>query len=341
MTTTLFANNAGSTLAGGITNASLTANLASGTGALFPHPAADEYFVGTFTDASTGLLTEIVHITDVTGDVITMVRAQEGTTALNWAANDLFDNLMTAGTWDNFVQDGQQTGFVNVAVYTKIAGVQNVSINGAAFTTTGATTFAEPESGVAEFEGMGGGGGGGGSPATGGATSAAAGGGGGGARGKVLCTALSGATAIVIGAAGTSGSNAAGGNGGATNAGAFLVCPGGTGAVASAAAAAPFIQGGGNGAATATSSGPIANVVPLYLSGGDGGDYGIAVTNANVAGGAGGDCSPFGTGGQATAAGAGAVGTGYGGGGSGASAGISAGALAGGTGLPGAVIVRW
>ena len=97
MSQLLFANNAGSTLAGGITNVATTANLASGTGVLFPAPAAGQYFVATLTDEATGLLNEIVWVTNVTGDVVTIVRAQEGTTALNWLASDLFDNNWTAG----------------------------------------------------------------------------------------------------------------------------------------------------------------------------------------------------------------------------------------------------
>lgn len=98
MATILFANNATSTLAGSITNTATTANLASGSGSLFPNPSGSQYFVGSFTDAATGLLHEIVWVTNVTTDTITMVRAQEGTTAQNWNAGDIFANLVTAGT---------------------------------------------------------------------------------------------------------------------------------------------------------------------------------------------------------------------------------------------------
>jgi hypothetical protein len=98
MSTILFANLGKSTLAGGITNVATTVNLAVGTGVLFPAPGAGQYFVATFTDALTGLLNEIVHVTNITGDVATIVRAQESTTALAWLAGDLFDNLCTAGT---------------------------------------------------------------------------------------------------------------------------------------------------------------------------------------------------------------------------------------------------
>lgn len=105
--TILYANNAVSTLAGAINNTATTAALASGTGVLFPAPVAGQFFCMTFSDALTGLNREIVHVTNVTGDVITIVRAQEGTTAQNWLAGDLALNLFTTGTLNQFLQVGQ------------------------------------------------------------------------------------------------------------------------------------------------------------------------------------------------------------------------------------------
>lgn len=104
MTQLLWANNAQSNLAGGITSSATTATLTSGTGALFPAPAANQAFKGTFTDAATGLVNEIVLATNVTADTVTIVRAQEGTTNVAWLAGDFFSNLVTAGTMDTFSQ---------------------------------------------------------------------------------------------------------------------------------------------------------------------------------------------------------------------------------------------
>jgi len=106
MSRAIFKNNATSTLAGSITNVATTASLSAGTGALFPNPttADGDYFVLTFTDQATGLLNEIVHVTARSGDVITMTRAQEGTTALAWSAGDLATMLITAGTAGVFMQ---------------------------------------------------------------------------------------------------------------------------------------------------------------------------------------------------------------------------------------------
>ncbi len=101
----LFFNNAITTLSGAITPTATTANLQAGSGILFtPGPSTGQYFVMTFYDALTGLLNEIVHVTNITTDTITIVRAQEGTTALNWLAGDFAQNLLTAGTMTAMLQ---------------------------------------------------------------------------------------------------------------------------------------------------------------------------------------------------------------------------------------------
>lgn len=97
MATFLFANNAQSTLAAPISPSATSITLASGTGALFPNPSAGQQFALTLNDAATGLLYEIVYCTARTGDVLTVARAQEGTTALTWATGDSVDNGPTAG----------------------------------------------------------------------------------------------------------------------------------------------------------------------------------------------------------------------------------------------------
>jgi hypothetical protein len=93
----LFANNAGTTLAASITTASTVVNVATGTGALFPQPNPGQYFVCTVIDAATGLQREIMWCINVTGDALTVVRAQEGTTAKAYNEYDTLANLWTAG----------------------------------------------------------------------------------------------------------------------------------------------------------------------------------------------------------------------------------------------------
>ena len=87
MTQFLFANDASTTIAAPISTSATAVSLASGTGSEFPNPSAGQQFSGTFNDAATGLLTEIVYVTGITGNNVTaMVRAQEGTVAQNWLA---------------------------------------------------------------------------------------------------------------------------------------------------------------------------------------------------------------------------------------------------------------
>lgn len=107
MAVVLYANNASSTLAGSLTNVSTSCTLSTGTGTLFPSPGAGQYFVMTFSDAATNLVREIVHVTARSGDVCTIVRAQEGTTARSWSVADNAQNLWTAGAADSLAQTSQ------------------------------------------------------------------------------------------------------------------------------------------------------------------------------------------------------------------------------------------
>ena len=100
----LFANGATTTLAVAIGPTTTSVSLTSGTGVLFPSPGAGQFFLLTFQDAATGLLNEIVMCTAISGDVATIVRAQEGTTAQSWSGGDLASVFVTAGTLANLLQ---------------------------------------------------------------------------------------------------------------------------------------------------------------------------------------------------------------------------------------------
>ena len=101
----LWYNNATTTLAGAISAGATSCQVAAGAGSMFsPGPSAGQYFTLTFNDAATGLLTEIVHVTAVSGDTLTIVRAQEGTAAQSWNAGDLASNFITAGSLSALAQ---------------------------------------------------------------------------------------------------------------------------------------------------------------------------------------------------------------------------------------------
>ncbi|MHC1998549.1 gp53-like domain-containing protein [Klebsiella pneumoniae] len=106
MALTLLANNnAKSVLAAGISASATVITVGTGAGALFPVPVPGQsYFKLTITDAATKTISEIMHVTSVSGDVMTVIRGQEGTTPRVWSTNDIVANLMTAGTFTSCLQ---------------------------------------------------------------------------------------------------------------------------------------------------------------------------------------------------------------------------------------------
>lgn len=89
MANLLYANNAAGTLASGITAASTSLTLNAGQAAAFPAPTPPQVFYVTLTDAATQTLIEIVKVTAVAGNIFSIVRAQDGTSALSWNAGDI------------------------------------------------------------------------------------------------------------------------------------------------------------------------------------------------------------------------------------------------------------
>jgi hypothetical protein len=91
------ANNAFATLAAGITNSATSITVASGQGARFPTLGALDYFYATLINTSNQL--EIVKVTARSGDVLTVERAQEGTTARAYDVGDRIEIRITAQTF--------------------------------------------------------------------------------------------------------------------------------------------------------------------------------------------------------------------------------------------------
>lgn len=110
MTTFLFANFAKSTLANPVTSSATSVTLSPGSGDLFPSPVSGQVFALVLQDATTGQNKEITYCTERSGDVCTVTRAQEGTTAQNWAAGDFANNLLTAETASSFLQGTEALG---------------------------------------------------------------------------------------------------------------------------------------------------------------------------------------------------------------------------------------
>jgi len=96
MSKALYSNNAESITAASILAADLTLTVATGDGVKFPAPIAEQHFIVTLTD---GTNYEIIKVTTKTTDTFTIERAQEGTTALDWAAGSTVSQRLTAGAF--------------------------------------------------------------------------------------------------------------------------------------------------------------------------------------------------------------------------------------------------
>lgn len=102
MASILFSNNASGALASSITSTATTITLTTGAGAQFPAISGSNYFYATLTDSSNNL--EIVKVTARATDVLTVVRAQEGTTGRAYAAADKLELRVTAAVMTNLPQ---------------------------------------------------------------------------------------------------------------------------------------------------------------------------------------------------------------------------------------------
>jgi len=104
----VFSNNASAPLAASITASATTITVTTAQGALFPAVAAGSFYYATLVDSSNNI--EVVKVTARSGDVMTVVRAQEGTTARAYAAADKIEIRVTAAGLNNMAQlDATQT----------------------------------------------------------------------------------------------------------------------------------------------------------------------------------------------------------------------------------------
>jgi hypothetical protein len=100
-----FTNNASGTLASSITTSSTTITLTTGQGAQFPSLAAGEFFFATLVNSSNNL--EIVKVTGRATDVITIVRAQDNTTARAFVGGDRFELRPVSAALQALLQDAK------------------------------------------------------------------------------------------------------------------------------------------------------------------------------------------------------------------------------------------
>ena len=101
----LFANNAASKLAAAVTIGATSLTLTTGEGAKFPAITGSDNFLVTLVGgtASSETSWEIVNVTARAGDLLTIVRAREGTAAAAWAIDTPVELRATAGTLASLV----------------------------------------------------------------------------------------------------------------------------------------------------------------------------------------------------------------------------------------------
>jgi len=107
MSKPLFTNNAQGSLALGITATTTNIQLNAGAGSLFPQPSnIGEYFTLTLVSITDPTYFEIVECIARSGDMLTIVRAQEGTTAKSFNISDSVQLRITAASLNLFAAGG-------------------------------------------------------------------------------------------------------------------------------------------------------------------------------------------------------------------------------------------
>lgn len=128
----LFTNNATSTLAASLggTSGDTSITVQTGDGAKFPNPGAGDFFRVTLFKKATGEV-EICKCTARSGDVLTVIRGEEGTSIIAFNAGDIIELRPTAGFFSSLSVTStniQQDAF-NYAADTGVADDYQVSLS--------------------------------------------------------------------------------------------------------------------------------------------------------------------------------------------------------------------
>lgn len=302
------ANNAFGTLAAGIASGATSITLTTGHGARFPSLGAGDYFYATLIDTSNNL--EIVKCTARSTDVLTVVRAQESTTARAYSAGDRIEIRLTAQTFVDatniYDKETSSTGYFDIPSGTTAqrpsspnAGMQRWNTDLGAQEVYNGTVWVQLSSSY-QIELLIVGGGGGGSGNSGG--TGGGGGGGGFARYTQLPVPVNTSFSVTIGAGGASdttsnapsstfGSLSSSGGYGAPLGGGGAGPSGGNSGQTVFTIVAPFSGGSGGGSANGVGQDA------RYGGGGAGalnsGGNGYVVNSSNSVGGTGGNGYDF------------------------------------------------
>ena len=148
--TVILKNNASGFLATSISATDTSIILSTGTGANFPTLGAGDYFYATFSPTSGA--SEIVKCTARSGDTLTVVRAQEGTSALSFAAGSRVELRVTAQSVIDAITDrvsqydqASEITIVDAGSYYSSGNVEGALQEAAVFTQIGTGATAQPQ----------------------------------------------------------------------------------------------------------------------------------------------------------------------------------------------------
>ena len=122
----LFSNFVNTTIASAVAPGDATISVASVTG--MPSPAANQQFALVLTDAATDSIREVVYATVVSGSNLTVLRGQEGTSALTWSSGDYVSFDPTAGVFNALLQNLQGVASNGYSSYSAAATLTQTQI---------------------------------------------------------------------------------------------------------------------------------------------------------------------------------------------------------------------
>jgi hypothetical protein len=129
MTIFTFSNNVNTTLAGAVSTSATTITLSS-TQHLPASIPAGQALVITLNDAATRNNYEVVYATAITGATLTVLRGQEGTSALAWLVGDYAYSPPTAGQMGGMGQLGANNTWVGNNTFSNPVTVANGTASG-------------------------------------------------------------------------------------------------------------------------------------------------------------------------------------------------------------------
>lgn len=135
-----FANNGDTTLASGINDSTTSISVVDAS--VFPTISGSDYFYMTLEDLSANV--EIVKVTGVSSNTLTVVRAQDGSTARAFATGSKAQNRLTAGGLNDAVSESAVVDVVQVVGRSALTDVSSVTNRSGATLIEATTTVGGP-----------------------------------------------------------------------------------------------------------------------------------------------------------------------------------------------------